>query len=83
MLRVLANAFRMIVAVALVGVAIALAPSVAKAFAHSRTTNGEAASNQPVVEQSCAAFESWFLDPACDQVHVKKVVHTKDRLAHK
>jgi len=63
-------------------VAIVLAPSAGKAFAHSRT-NGEAASNRPAVEQSCAAFESWFLDPACDQVHVKKVVHTKDRLAHK
>jgi hypothetical protein len=83
MLRILANAFRVVVAVALVGVAIALAPSVGKAFAHSRTTNGEGASNQPVVEQSCAAFEAWFLDPACDQVHVKKAVHTKHRLARK
>jgi hypothetical protein len=41
MLRFFANAFRTITVVALVGLAIALAPTVGKAFAHSRTTNAE------------------------------------------
>jgi hypothetical protein len=83
MLRFFANAFRAILAVALVVLAIAVAPTVAKAFAHSRASNVEAAQNQPVVDQSCSAFEARFLDPACDQVHVKKAAHTKHRLAHK
>jgi hypothetical protein len=81
MLRFFANAFRAILAVALVVLAAALAPTVGKAFAHARTPDGEAALHQPVTE-SCAAFEAWFLDPACDQAHVKKVAHTKDRLGH-
>lgn len=83
MLRFLANAFRTISAVGFVVLAIALAPTVGKAFAHSHATKAEVALNQPVVEQSCAAFEAWFLDPACSQVHVRKVVHAKHRLAHK
>ncbi len=83
MLRFFANAFRTILAAALVVLVIALAPTVGKAFAHSRASNAEAAQNRPVVDQSCSAFEAWFLDPACDQVHVKKAAHTKHRLAHK
>ena len=83
MLRFLANAFRIISAVALIVLAIALAPTVGKAFAHSRTNNGEPALNQAVAEQSCAAFEAWFLDPACSQGQVKKAARTKHHLAHK
>jgi hypothetical protein len=83
MLRFFANAFRTISAVALVGLAVALAPTVGKAFAHSHATNAQTTQNEPVVEQSCAAFEAWFLDAACGQVHVKKAAHTKHRLAHK
>jgi methionine-rich copper-binding protein CopC len=81
MLRLFANVFRTVLVVALVLLAIALAPTVGKAFAHSHARNSEVVLNQPVVDQSCAPFEAWFLDPACDQVHVKKVVHTKHRLA--
>jgi hypothetical protein len=69
--------------VALVGLAIALVPTVGKAFAHSHGTNAETARNEPVVERSCAPFEAWFLDPACSQVRVKKAAHTKHRFAHK
>jgi hypothetical protein len=83
MLRFFANSFRLISTVALVGLAIALVPTVGKAFAHSRTTNSEAAVKQPIAEPSCTAFEARFLDPACSQVHVKKAAHTKHRLAHK
>jgi methionine-rich copper-binding protein CopC len=86
MLRFFANAFRAISVVALVVLAIALVPTVGKAFAHARATNGEAALNQPVAE-SCAAFEAWFLDPACGQVHVSqghvnKAARMKHRLVH-
>jgi hypothetical protein len=87
MVRFFTNAFRLILVVALVVLAIALAPTVGKAFAHARAAGGEAALNQPVVGESCAAFEAWFLDPACSQVqvsqaHVNKAVRTKHRLAH-
>jgi len=83
MLRILASAFRLIFAVALVVLAIALAPTVGKAFAHSRATNAETTQNQSVVEQSCTAFEARFLDASCGQVQVRKAAHTKHRLAHK
>ena len=82
MLRFFANAFRTITVVALVG-AIALVPTVGKAFAHSRTANAGTTQNQSVVEQSCTAFEARFLDATCSQVHVRKAAHTKHRLAHK
>jgi hypothetical protein len=86
MLRFLANAFRTILVAALVVLAIALVPTLGKAFAHSRTMNSESTLNQPVVG-SCAAFEAWFLDPACGQAHVRqphvsKAAQTKHRLAH-
>jgi hypothetical protein len=83
MLRFFTIAFRTITVVALVGLAIALAPTVGKAFAYSRTTNAETTQNQSVVEQSCTAFEARFLDAACSQVQVRKAAHTKHRLAHK
>ena len=83
MLRFFANAFRTITVVALVGLAIAVAPTVGKAFAHSHRANAGTTQNQSVVEQSCTAFEARFLDTACSQVHVRKAAHTKHRLAHK
>ena len=83
MLQFLANAFRTIPAIALVVFAIAVAPTVGKAFAHSRTTIDEPAKfDLPLADQSCAAFEAWFLDPTCRQTHVKKVARTKHQLAH-
>jgi hypothetical protein len=83
MLRFFANAFRTITVLALVGLAVALAPTVGKAFAHSRAMNAEITQNQSVVEQSCTAFEARFLDAACSEVHVRKSAHTKHRLARK
>jgi hypothetical protein len=73
-------------AVAFVTLAIALAPNVPAALATARSTTAQddAKSNQPLAEQSCAAFEVWFLDPTCrQQAHVKKAARTKHRLAHK
>jgi hypothetical protein len=71
-------------AVALVMLAIALAPAVPTALATARATitNDDANLNEPVAEH-CAAFEAWFLDPACTQVHAKKAMRTKHHLAHK
>ncbi len=72
-----------ILAVAFVMLAIALAPAVptALAIARSTTTNDDAKLAQPLAQQSCAAFEVWFLDPTCRQTHVKKVARTK-HIAH-
>ena len=67
--------------------AIALAPHVPTALATARTTitYDDAKLSQPLADQSCAAFEVWFLDLACSQMqqHAKKVARTKQRLAHK
>ena len=71
-------------AVAFVMLAIALAPGVPTVLATVRThTNDDAKLNQPLADQSCAAFEVWFLDPNCRQPHARKAVRTKQRLAHK
>jgi hypothetical protein len=85
MLRFFASAIRTILAAAFVMLAIALAPHVPTALATVRTTtiNVDAKPSPPGAEQSCAAFEAWFLDPACSQVHVKKVARAKRHLAHK
>ena len=69
-------------AAAFVALTIAFAPTVATAFAHSRPTINEATPKQPVAERSCAAFEVWFLDPACSKVRAKKAARTKHHLAH-
>ena len=69
-------------AAAFVVLAIAFVPMVATALAHSRPTIDEATLKQPVAEQSCAAFEVWFLDPACSKVRAKKAARTKHHLAH-
>jgi hypothetical protein len=81
MLRFLANAIRTISAAALLVLAIALAPTVEKAFAASRPTFNQATLNRPLAQQSCAAFEDWFLDPTCSKVHVKKLARKKHHLA--
>jgi hypothetical protein len=72
-------------AVAFVMLAIALAPGVPTVLATVRmNTSDDAKLNQPLADQSCAAFEAWFLDPTCrQQAHVKKAARTKQRLAHK
>jgi hypothetical protein len=71
-------------AVAFVMLAVALAPGVPTVLATVRATaaNDDAKLNQPLAQQSCQAFENWFLDPACRQAHVKKVARTKRHLAH-
>ena len=84
MLQYLGNSVRTVLAVAFVMLAIALAPGVPTVLATVRTntTNEDAKLNQPLAQQSCAAFELWFLDPSCRQPHVKKVARTKKHLAH-
>ncbi len=59
--------------VACVMLAIALAPNVptALATAHITTTTKDTL-ERPVAAQPCAAFEAWFLDPACSKPHAKK-----------
>ena len=72
-------------AVAFVMLAVALAPGVPTVLATVRTSvvaTDDAKLNQPLAQQSCAAFETWFLDPTCRQTHVKKVARTKRQLAH-
>jgi hypothetical protein len=75
-------------AAALAMVAIALAPNVPTALATAPATvaNDDAGQdvnlNQPATKQSCAAFEVWFLNPACSKAHVKKAARTKHHLAH-
>ena len=71
-------------AVAFVMLAVALAPGVPTVLATVRTTvaNNDAKSNQPLAQQSCAAFETWFLIAPRGQTHVKKVARTKHLLAH-
>jgi len=73
-------------AVAFVMLAIALAPGVPTVLARvgTTTTIDDAKLNQPLAQQSCAAFEAWFLDASCrQQAHVKKAARMKQRLAHK
>ena len=66
-------------AVAFVMLAIALAPGVPTVLATVRTatTSDDAKFNQPLAQQSCAAFEVWFLDPSCRQPHAKRVARAK------
>ena len=64
------------VTISLVGcvmLAIALAPNVptALATAHTTTTTNDTMLNQ-LPADPCAAFEAWFLDPACSKPHAKK-----------
>jgi hypothetical protein len=87
MLRFFGNAFRTVFVAALVLLAVALAPTVGRAFADAGAASREATLNQPVVGEPCAAFEVWFLDPSCGQMHasqarVNKAARMKHRLAH-
>ena len=72
-------------AAAFVILAIAFAPVVptALATAHTITINDDGKLNRSLGAQSCAAFEVWFLDPACSQGHAKKVARAKHHLVHK
>ena len=46
--------------------AVALAPGVPTVFATVRaTTANDAKLSQSLAQQSCEAFENWFLDPSC------------------
>jgi hypothetical protein len=72
-------------ATGLVMVAIALAPAVPAALATAPTTataEGGKSDRTPVVQQSCADFETWFLDQGCSGAHGKKI-HSKRHLARR
>jgi hypothetical protein len=71
-------------AVAFVMLAIALAPGVPTVLARvgTTTTIDDGKLNQPLAQQSCVAFESWFLDASCRQPHVKKIARTKKHIAN-
>ena len=64
--------------------AIALAPGVPTVLGRvgTTTTIDDAKLHQPLAQQSCAAFETWFLDASCRQPHVTKVAGTKKQIAH-
>jgi hypothetical protein len=80
MARFFAYTIRTVFAVALILLAIAV---VGKAFAHSRTTADEASVTSASAQQPCAAFNDWFLDPACrSKGHVNKAAHAKHRQGH-
>jgi hypothetical protein len=67
-------------AVVFVMLAIALGPNVPDALATARAmivTNADVKLNKPTAQQSCAAFEVWFLDPTCERGHAKKASRTK------
>ena len=69
-------------AAAFVMLAVALAPGVPRVLATVRatTTNDDTKLSQPLAQQSCAAFQTWFLDPTCRQPHAKKIARTKKHL---
>ena len=71
-------------AVAFVMLAIALAPGVPTVLGRvgTTTTIDDAKLHQPLALQSCAAFETWFLDASCRQPHVTKVARTKKHTTH-
>jgi hypothetical protein len=80
MLRYFGSAIRTVLAVALVMLVVALAPGVPTVLATATTTNDDARLSRPLAQQSCDAFETWFLDASCTQPHVKKVARTKKHL---
>jgi hypothetical protein len=82
MLQYFGSAIRTVLAVALVMLAVALAPGVPTVLAtvSATTTNDDARLSRPLAQQSCDAFETWFLDASCTQPHVKKVARTKKHL---
>jgi hypothetical protein len=70
-------------ALALVMLAMALAPGVPTVLARMGTIAkiDDTKLNQPLAPQSCAAFETWFLDPSCRQPHTNKVARAKRHVA--
>jgi hypothetical protein len=76
---------RVVVTISVVGgmmLVIALAPNVPTALATAHITT--ATKDTTVNQQPCAAFETWFLDPACSQTQrAKKAVRIKHRLAQR
>jgi hypothetical protein len=76
----------MVSAAAFVMLAVAIGPGVPTILAAVRATaaNNDAKLKQLEATRSCAAFEVWFLDPACSQLqHGRNVARAKQRLAHK
>jgi hypothetical protein len=70
-------------AVGFVMLAVALAPGVPTVLATVGATtanNDDTKLNRPLAQQSCAAFQTWFLDPTCRQPHAKKIARTKKHL---
>jgi hypothetical protein len=66
--------------------AVAVGPGTPTILAAVRATtaNDDAKLNQLEATRSCAAFQVWFLDPACSQLqHARNVARKKQRLAHK
>jgi hypothetical protein len=61
-------------ALAFVMLAVALGPGVPTVLARvgATTTHGDAKLSQPYAQQSCAAFETWFLDTSCRLPHPRK-----------
>jgi hypothetical protein len=60
-------------AVGFVMLAVALAPGVPTVLATvgATTANDDTKLNQPLAQQSCAAFQTWVLDPTCRQPHAR------------
>jgi hypothetical protein len=67
-----------LVAAGLVMVAIALAPAVPTALAVATPTQERASL---LADPSCAAFETWFLDPGCSRSHSRKASRATHRVA--
>jgi hypothetical protein len=73
-------------AAAFVMLAVAIAPGVPTILAAVRATasSDDAKLKEQEATWSCAAFEVWFLDPACSRLqHARNVARTKQRLAHR
>ena len=70
-------------ALAFVTVGLALGPGVPNVLARVGTaaTHNDANLRQSLAQQSCAAFEAWFLDRACRQPHTKKIARIKKHVA--
>jgi hypothetical protein len=71
-------------AVAFLMLAVALAPGVPTVLARVGTPAAidDAKLNEPLAQQSCEAFENWFLDLSCRQPHARKTARTKKNFAH-
>jgi hypothetical protein len=68
-------------AAGLVTLAIALAPAVPTALAIAPTVAATEEPNRSLAEQSCVAFETWFLEPACTKAHTQKAARARHHVA--